>query len=255
MNVEKTLSEVYNAMGDRTNSNIHLVNHYAIKDSISSVQNVKSLAYYQTLYETEKRDLEIIKQDAEIKQFESDKIIAKSKQKTLYITLFAFFLLMAGLTYYLLDKARRKRKIFAEQLTRSKQELSTFTEQLLQKSKEQEVLKTKFDSLKSLYGEKEELVDLQELANSKLLTNDDWDNFKTKFTNVHTHFFINFKNRGFNFSDAEERLISLEKLSIKTSEIANMLGISPDSVHTARYRLRKKLNIPKDIAIIEFLKV
>ena len=253
MNVEKTLSEVYNAMGDRTNSNIHLVNHYAIKDSISSVQNVKSLAYYQTLYETEKRDLEIIKQDADIKQLESDKEIAKSKQRTLYTILISSLILMAGLTYFLLERAKRKRKTIAEQLTRSKQDLSDFTKQLLVKSKEQDLLKKEFDTLKSLYGEKEELIDLQELANSKILTNDDWDSFKAKFANVHTHFFINFKNRGFKFSDAEERLLSLEKLSIKTNEIANMLGISPDSVHTARYRLRKKLNIPKETSILDFL--
>ena len=253
MNVEKTLSEVYNAMGENTNSNIHLVNHYAIKDSISSVQNVKSLAYYQTLYETEKLDLEIVKQNADIKQLESDKIIANGKKNIRYTILIGALLLMAGLTYFLLERAKRKRKTIAEQLTRSKQDLSDFTKQLLVKSKEQDLLKKEFDTLKSLYGEKEELIDLQELANSKILTNDDWDSFKAKFANVHTHFFINFKNRGFKFSDAEERLLSLEKLSIKTNEIANMLGISPDSVHTARYRLRKKLNIPKETSILDFL--
>ena len=136
---------------------------------------------------------------------------------------------------------------------RSKKELNDFTKQLLVKSKEQDVLKKEFNSLKSLYGEKEELVELQELADSKILTNEDWDNFKLKFKSVYAHFFINFKNKGIKFSDSEERLVALEKLSLKTNEIANMLGISPDSVHTARYRLRKKLNIPKNVDIIEFL--
>jgi DNA-binding CsgD family transcriptional regulator len=153
----------------------------------------------------------------------------------------------------LLERAKRKRKIIAEQLMRSKKELNDFTQQLLVKSNEQDVLKKEFNSLKSLYGEKEELVELQELADSKILTNEDWDNFKLKFKNVYAHFFINFKNKGFKFSDSEERLVALEKLSLKTNEIANMLGISPDSVHTARYRLRKKLNIPKNIDLIEFL--
>jgi signal transduction histidine kinase len=66
MNAEKSLSKVYKALGDTSNSNTHLVNYYAIKDSVSSVQNVKSLAYYQTLYETEKRDLKIGNQKASI---------------------------------------------------------------------------------------------------------------------------------------------------------------------------------------------
>jgi DNA-binding CsgD family transcriptional regulator len=253
MNAEKSLSEVFKALGNTSNSNTHLLNHYRIKDSISSVQNVKSLAYYQTLYETEKRDLEIIKQGLEIKQLESDKVIESGKKNIRYTILISSLLLMAGVTYYLLERAKRKRKIIAEKLMRSKKELNDFTQQLLVKSKEQDVLKKEFNSLKSLYGEKEELVELQELADSKILTNEDWDNFKLKFKSVYAHFFINFKNNGFKFSDSEERLVALEKLSLKTNEIANMLGISPDSVHTARYRLRKKLNIPKNIDIIEFL--
>jgi DNA-binding CsgD family transcriptional regulator len=253
MNAEKSLSEVFKALGDTSNSNTHLLNHYRIKDSIPSVQNVKSLAYYQTLYETEKRDLEIIKQGLEIKQLESDKVIESGKKNIRYTILISALLLMAGVTYYFLERAKRKRKIIAEQLMRSKKELNDFTQQLLVKSNEQDVLKKEFNSLKSLYGEKEELVELQELADSKILTNEDWDNFKLKFKSVYAHFFINFKNNGFKFSDSEERLVALEKLSLKTNEIANMLGISPDSVHTARYRLRKKLNIPKNIDIIEFL--
>ncbi len=66
MNAEIFLSKVYEALGDNYNSNIHLLNHYAIKDSITNVQNVKSLVYYQTLYETEKRDHQIENQQASI---------------------------------------------------------------------------------------------------------------------------------------------------------------------------------------------
>jgi signal transduction histidine kinase len=63
---EKFLAKVYNALGDKTNSYYHLNNYYAIKDSISSVQNVKALSYYQTLYEIEKRDLKIETQNSDI---------------------------------------------------------------------------------------------------------------------------------------------------------------------------------------------
>ena len=66
MNAEIFLSKVYEALGDNYNSNIHLLNHYEIKDSITNVQNVKSLVYYQTLYETEKRDHQIENQQASI---------------------------------------------------------------------------------------------------------------------------------------------------------------------------------------------
>ena len=36
-------------------------------------------------------------------------------------------------------------------------------------------------------------------------------------------------------------------------EMANVLGISPDSVKTARYRLRKKLGMERDEKLLDFI--
>lgn len=66
MMAEKFLGNVYKSKNEVSNSNKHFMNYYAMKDSISSVQNVKSLVYYQTLYETEKRDHQIENQQASI---------------------------------------------------------------------------------------------------------------------------------------------------------------------------------------------
>lgn len=252
-NAYYTLAMIAKQQGKNDKALQLYIDYEIFNDSLSVQENQQKVRQLTTIYENEKRNAEIIKQDAEIKLLESDKAISKSKQKVLYTILIASLLLMIGLTYYLLERSKRKRKAIADQLLRSKQELSDFTKQLLIKSKEQDVLKKEFETLKSLYGEKEELVELQELADSKILTNDDWDNFKAKFSNVYPHFFINFKNKGFKFSNGEERLITLEKLELKTNEIANMLGISSESVLTSRYRLRKKLDAPKDINIIDFL--
>ncbi len=66
MNAEKFLSDVYNKLNDEANSKKHLINHYKIKDSITNVQNTKTLSLYQTRYETEKRDLKIKAQETDI---------------------------------------------------------------------------------------------------------------------------------------------------------------------------------------------
>jgi DNA-binding CsgD family transcriptional regulator len=42
-------------------------------------------------------------------------------------------------------------------------------------------------------------------------------------------------------TEAEKRLLALTKLEMSNSEIAAMLGISPESVIKTRYRLRKKV--------------
>lgn len=63
---EKFMADVYVAMGDEGAAYSHFRNYSTIKDSISSVQKVKALTFYQTLYETEKRDLKIKAQESDI---------------------------------------------------------------------------------------------------------------------------------------------------------------------------------------------
>jgi signal transduction histidine kinase len=66
MEAEKFLSKVYGAMENSIKKDEHLVKYYRIKDSITSIQNVRSLAYYQTLYETEKQRLRIERQESSL---------------------------------------------------------------------------------------------------------------------------------------------------------------------------------------------
>lgn len=54
-------------------------------------------------------------------------------------------------------------------------------------------------------------------------------------------------------TNSEERLLALEKLNLKTPEIANILGVSTDSVVKNRYRLRKKLGISRETSITAFV--
>jgi len=44
---------------------------------------------------------------------------------------------------------------------------------------------------------------------------------------------------------AEIRVICLSRLSLSTKEMANMLGVSPDTIVKTRYRIRKKADLPE----------
>lgn len=65
-NAENFLAETYLALKDSSKYYVHKNKYYQIKDSISNAQNVRSLTYYQTLYETEKRDATIRSQTQDI---------------------------------------------------------------------------------------------------------------------------------------------------------------------------------------------
>lgn len=94
---------------------------------------------------------------------------------------------------------------------------------------------------------------LQQLSDASLLTDGQWDRFKELFCKVYKGFFADIKNRIPDITEAELRLIALLKLNISNKQMAHMLGISPSSVHTARYRLRKKMAGKEDRQLAELI--
>ena len=53
--------------------------------------------------------------------------------------------------------------------------------------------------------------------------------------------------------NADLKLCALLKLNLNTKESANILGISQESVKTARYRVRKKLNLAREDNLVSYL--
>jgi signal transduction histidine kinase len=64
---EKFLIDVYSEINDEANALLHFKNYLKLRDSIGNAQNLRVLSYYQTIYETEKRDLTIKSNLADIK--------------------------------------------------------------------------------------------------------------------------------------------------------------------------------------------
>lgn len=61
------------------------------------------------------------------------------------------------------------------------------------------------------------------------------------------------KDRYPNLTDKDMRLCSLLKLALSSKDIASIFNISAKSVDMHRYRLRKKMNIPKSVSIENWL--
>ena len=66
------LSKIYDEIGDKEKALTHFRIHTKIKDSITGIQKTRALAYYQTLYETEKRDQKILAQNTSITLLEQE---------------------------------------------------------------------------------------------------------------------------------------------------------------------------------------
>ncbi len=93
------------------------------------------------------------------------------------------------------------------------------------------------------------------LLESVILTDADWQHFRQVFDQVHPGFFEGLRRTHPKLTPAEVRLVALSKLGVPTREMAGMLGVSTDSVHKGRYRLRRKLeSIGADEALLTLLR-
>lgn len=225
-------------------------------DSVFNIENIKKIQALELTHKfnqekladslqfsKEKRELELITE-------------AESSKKRLYFALFLITIVAGIVIGYLIRRMYKNRAYrISIELEKNKQELADFTKQLIEKSTAQEELSKELEELKLEFGEKKSIKNLQELTSKRILTKGDWYTFREKFTTVHPLFFSTIKDRGYELTKSEERLVAMEKLGLDTSQISSMLAISEDSVIMNRYRLRKKINAPKGAPILEYLEV
>lgn len=81
----------------------------------------------------------------------------------------------------------------------------------------------------------------------------DWNDFQNIFEQIYPDFLNHLQENIPQITSNEIRLCTLLRLNFNTKEIANMMGISPDSVKTARYRLRKKINLNREDSLTKFI--
>jgi hypothetical protein len=77
--------------------------------------------------------------------------------------------------------------------------------------------------------------------------------FETYFDEVHEEFFIKLKHKFPGITTKEMRLCAYIKMNLTSKEIAALLNISDRGVEISRYRLRKKLELPRETYMPDFL--
>jgi DNA-binding CsgD family transcriptional regulator len=151
-------------------------------------------------------------------------------------------------------KYRHEKSLLETELEEKRMELLRFTEQLIKRQSDGtpdvQIRNERQESL----PEEERLETLQQLSNSRLITEEDWETFKKLFNNVYPFFIVRIRQSNPDITPAELRLSTLILLNLTTREMAGMLGISPESVKKARQRLRKKLELSANNNLDEHLK-
>ncbi|HTE31791.1 MAG TPA: triple tyrosine motif-containing protein [Chryseolinea sp.] len=91
------------------------------------------------------------------------------------------------------------------------------------------------------------------VINDELEINDDWERFSVYFDKVNNDFLKTLKENFPSLTHTDLKLCAYLRLNLSTKEIADLLNLSIRGVESSRYRLRKKLDLSMDVALVDFL--
>jgi DNA-binding CsgD family transcriptional regulator len=115
------------------------------------------------------------------------------------------------------------------------------------------------DELQRLQKSGKETIEVVEIKKiQRMLTEEDklneqWEQFSIHFDKVHSGFLALLKERYPAINQQELKLCAYLIMNLSSKEIAQLMAISVRGVEISRYRLRKKLQIPTEMNLFEFL--
>ena len=82
---------------------------------------------------------------------------------------------------------------------------------------------------------------------------DNWKFFKEAFSNADKDFFKKIKAKHPELTSNDLKLCAYLRLNLSSKEIAPLLNISVKSVEVKRYRLRKKMDLPREMNLVDYI--
>jgi len=176
---------------------------------------------YKRYYAKQKQKLLDSKQrDFALSQLESEKVIMRLKNEKLQGEIFS--------------KTR---------------ELSVSTMNIINKN---ELLRTIKDEL-TMVKDETKIKPVIKIINKNIANTGDWELFQEAFNNADSDFLKKVKSLHTSLSPNDLRLCAYLRLNLSSKEIAPLLNISVRSVEIKRYRLRKKMDLPHENSLVEYI--
>ena len=96
-------------------------------------------------------------------------------------------------------------------------------------------------------------VKVNKIVKDNITIDKDWQQFKLHFEEVNPGFFHNLQQKYPQLSQNELKLCAYYRIMLGTKEIAKMLNVTPAAIQKSRHRLRKKMDIPSETEMPEFM--
>ncbi|MEJ8817781.1 hypothetical protein [Lacibacter sp. H407] len=242
--------DVFKAMGNYDSAFYYNTKYNALNDSLERVITLSGIAVSKARANDEKSRYSI-------------QSLQKEKEKQLFQRniLIAAIILLGIVGFLVITRQRLKAKLQVERMEKEKQrmqqeiasareQLNMFTENIVEKTSLIEKLE---EQVKGNSVSAEQQLLITELSQQTILTEDDWLKFKSLFEKIYPSFFQKLKENSADITVAEQRMAALTRMQLTSKQMAAMLGISVDSVHKTRQRLRQRLQLSSDTNLDEYI--
>ena len=277
------LKEVYKLLGNERKALEYLEKYTVIHDSLLNAERLRGLVKLENKLALEEKERQVQQQEHELEilqqQARTDTVIQYvlilgcigllvmvyliysrqtlkvRKNKELLEKNKEVFESQQALAGVELENARLKQQELKQKIEFKNKELTSYTLNFMQKNELLAEMKAAIDALKKSQDEEtvKKLNTLDRMISNNVHFDREWEDFRRYFEEVHTDFFSLLKERYPGITNNELKLCALLKLNMNLKEASNILGISPESVKTARYRLRKKLGLSTDDNLVDFI--
>jgi len=256
----KTLYGIAERKKDYAAALAYLSNYTSLNDSMYSHEKSQIINELNVRYESELKESKI-KELGQLKEIES------SRKNWLILAIVLLFMIAAMLLFFTVSRHRKNRQLLKAENQIQEQELNSmkreleinrirlqdFTQNLISKSALIEDLEARLRAGASLPSDEQFHSYVEEFSKMKFMTETDWNQFRLYFDSVYPGMIARVTKSFNQITSAELRLFLLIKLAIGNKEVSTMLAISPDSVKKTRYRLKKKLNLPEEASLDDFV--
>jgi hypothetical protein len=248
----------------------YLIDFTKINDSIFNIESKRKLIEMQTKYETKNKEaqLQILKQSQIHQQF-IKKILITGLVFITFVSIIIVLTIISKrkkdkiindkekqLMQMELEKKEIKAKEMRNEIEFKTKQLTTHALNMMQKNKILADMTSRIDEIimEPETGTKQKLQQLKLQIKQNLKTKKDWDIFRIYFEQVNSGFFKSLLKINPELNTYDLRHSALIKLNMNIKESASVLNLSPHTVKSARYRLKKKLNLKPNDSLNDFIR-
>ncbi len=273
----KILSDNYAALHDFKNAYLLYKDYKTVNDSIFNAESRDKILELQTRFQTQQKEkkLELFKQKEAHARLLKNLLFAG----IIVILITAFLILRTIMLkrknekqFYEYNKKLKekenelikhrleKSELLARELNISNEyksrQLTSHALNMMHRNKMLMELIQKIDELMKQANQenKSELQKIRELIKKNLIVKKDWELFKLYFEQVNNDFFDKLIAINDSLNAFDLRNCALIKLNLTVKETASVLSLSPNSVKSARHRLKKRLSLKPEDDLYAFIR-